>query len=181
VWNHPGVTVVLSGMNEEAHIDENLRVAETALPKSLTESDLAVLEQARQTYRRLMKVDCTGCRYCMPCPAGVNIPECFAFYNNTAFFPHNRENRMLYIIRLGGIIGDVPAYAGLCKHCGKCERICPQHIPIQQRLKEVSAAMEGSGMGARRFVMKGVMGGALRLQNILGKIKRMVSGKKQGK
>jgi len=110
--------------------------------------------------------------------AGVNIPECFAFYNNTAFFPHNRENRMLYIIRLGGIIGDVPSYAGLCKHCGKCERICPQHIPIQQRLKEVSESMEGSGMGARRFVMKGVMGGALRIQNIIGKIKRMVSGRK---
>ena len=91
VWNHPGVTVVLSGMNEEAHLEENLRVAETALPDSLTESDLAVLEQARQTYRRLMKVDCTGCRYCMPCPSGVNIPECFAFYNNTAFFPHNRR------------------------------------------------------------------------------------------
>ncbi len=175
VWNHPGVTVVLSGMNEEAHIEENLRVAETALPDSLTEVDLAVLEQARQTYRRLMKVDCTGCRYCMPCPAGVNIPECFAFYNNTAFFPHNRENRMLYIIRLGGIIGDVPSYAGLCKHCGKCERICPQHIPIQQRLKEVSESMEGKGMGARRFLMKGVMGGALRLQNILGTIKRTFS------
>lgn len=178
VWNHPGVTVVLSGMNEEAHIEENLRVAETALPDSLTESDLAVLEQARQTYRRLMKVDCTGCRYCMPCPSGVNIPECFAFYNNTAFFPHNRENRMLYIIRLGGIIGDVPSYAGLCRHCGKCERICPQHIPIQQRLKDVSETFEGRGMGARRFVMKGVMGGALRLHNILGKIKRVVSGKK---
>jgi predicted aldo/keto reductase-like oxidoreductase len=178
VWNHKGVTVVLSGMNEEAQIEENLQVAETALPDSLTGSDLAVLEEARQIYRRLMKVDCTGCRYCMPCPAGVNIPECFAFYNNTAFFPHNRENRMLYIIRLGGIIGDVPSYAGLCKHCGKCERICPQHIPIQQRLKEVSETFEGRGMGARRFLMKGVMGGALRVQNIVGNIKRMFSGRK---
>jgi L-lactate utilization protein LutB len=85
---------------------------------------------------------------------------------------------MLYIIRLGGIIGDVPAYAGLCKQCGKCERICPQHIPVQQRLKEVSEKFEGRGMGARRFLMKGGMGGALRLQNIVGKIRRMVSGKK---
>jgi predicted aldo/keto reductase-like oxidoreductase len=181
VWNHPEVTVALSGMNDEAHIDENLRVAETALPDSLSESDLTVLEQARQTYRRLMKVDCTGCRYCMPCPAGVNIPECFAFYNNTAFFPHCRENRMLYMVRLGGIIGDFPSYAGLCRHCGKCERICPQHIPIQQRLKEVSAKMEGRGMGARRFIIKGVMGSALWLQGIGGRIRRRVSDRKKVK
>ncbi|MFA4824347.1 MAG: aldo/keto reductase [Methanoregula sp.] len=178
VWNHPEVTVVLSGMNEEVHIDENLRVAETALPGSLTEADLAVLEQARQTYRRLMKVDCTGCRYCMPCPAGVNIPECFAFYNNTAFFPHSRENKMLYVVRLGGIIGDVPSYAGLCRHCGKCERICPQHIPIQKRLTEVSAAFEGRGMGVKRFVMKAVMGGAMWLMGVGGRIKRVVAGRK---
>jgi len=178
VWNHPEVTVVLSGMNEEAHIDENLRVAETALPGSLTEPDLAVLEQARQTYRRLMKVDCTGCRYCMPCPAGVNIPECFAFYNNTAFFPHSRENKFLYIGRLGGIMGDTPSYAGLCKHCGKCERICPQHIPIQQRLEEVSAVMEGRGMVVKRFAMKAVMGGAMWVLGMGGRVKRVVAGRK---
>ena len=175
VWNHPGVTVVLSGMNEEAHIDENLRVAETALPDSLSESELAVLEQARQTYRRLMKVDCTGCRYCMPCPAGVNIPECFSHYNNTAFFPHSRENRMLYLIRLGGITGDVPSYAGLCRHCRKCETCCPQHIPIRERLREVSAVMEGRGMGAKRFIMKGGMGLALWLQGTAGRIRQLFS------
>jgi len=175
VWNHPGVTVVLSGMNEEAHIDENLLVAETALPDSLSESELAVLEQARQTYRRLMKVDCTGCRYCMPCPAGVNIPECFSHYNNTAFFPHSRENRMLYLIRLCGITGDVPSYAGLCRHCGKCETCCPQHIPIRERLREVSAVMEGRGMGAKRFIMKGGMGLALWLQGTAGRIRQLFS------
>jgi hypothetical protein len=178
VWNHPGVTVVLSGMNEEAHIEENLRVAETALPDSLTEADLAVLEEARQVYRRLMKVDCTGCRYCMPCPAGVNIPECFSFYNNSAFFPHSRENKILYLVRLSGIMGEVPAYAGMCKHCGKCERICPQHIPIQERLKEVSDAFEGRGMGVKLFVMKSVMGGAMWLMGMGGRIKRVVAGRK---
>jgi predicted aldo/keto reductase-like oxidoreductase len=175
VWNHPEVTVVLSGMNDEAHIDENLRIAGTSLPDSLPESDIAVIEQARQIYRGLMRVDCTGCRYCMPCPAGVNIPECFALYNNTAFFPNSRENRMLYLIRLGGITGDIPSYAGLCRYCGRCETICPQHIPIRQRLKEVSAVMEGRGMGIRRFIMKHGMSAVLWLHGRAGRIRQMIS------
>ncbi|MGA2162421.1 MAG: aldo/keto reductase, partial [Methanoregula sp.] len=65
VWNHPEVTVVLSGMNNEAHIDENIRVAGSALPQSLTPDDIARIDQVKETYRRLMKVGCTGCGYCM--------------------------------------------------------------------------------------------------------------------
>ena len=70
VWNHPEVTVVLSGMNNEAHIDENIRTAGSALPQSLPPEDLARIDRVKETYRQLMKVGCTGCGYCMPCPAG---------------------------------------------------------------------------------------------------------------
>jgi predicted aldo/keto reductase-like oxidoreductase len=66
VWDHPEVTVVLSGMNEEAHIDENLRAAQDALPDSLTQEELAIIHAARDEYKRLMKIGCTGCGYCMP-------------------------------------------------------------------------------------------------------------------
>ncbi len=144
VWNHPEVTVVLSGMNEEAHIEENLRVAENRVAGSLTEADLAVLEQARQTYRRLMKVDCTGCRYCMPCPAGVNIPECFAFYNNTAFFPTAGRTSS----STSAVLADYGGYPFLCRAVQALREMradLPPAYSIQKRLEEVSAVM-GAGV-----------------------------------
>lgn len=142
VWDHPEVTVVLSGMNEEAHIDENIRVAEAALPQSLVPDDLARIDRVKETYRRLMKVGCTGCGYCMPCPAGVDIPGCFALYNAHYLFPKDRSTKFHYIGRHGGLIGDV-SYAGLCRQCGKCAKACPQHLPIPQLMKDVKSDMEG--------------------------------------
>ena len=153
VWNHPEVTVVLSGMNDEANIDENIRAAGLALPDSLAGEELALVGRVRDTYRRLMKVGCTGCSYCMPCPAGVNIPECFALYNTANLFPGNRETRMLYLARQGGIVGS-ESYAGLCMQCGKCEKICPQKIPVPARLREVSKRMEGRGFKFKIRVAK---------------------------
>ncbi|MCP4693875.1 MAG: aldo/keto reductase, partial [Desulfobacterales bacterium] len=81
VWNHPEVTSVLSGMNEEAHIEENLAITEKARPDSLAKEELNLIQRASGTYKSLMKVGCTGCGYCKPCPAGVNIPNCFEVYN----------------------------------------------------------------------------------------------------
>ena len=83
-------------MNNESDIDENIRVAGSALPDSLADEELALIGRVRDTYRRLMKVGCTGCSYCMPCPAGVNIPECFALYNTANLFPGNRYTKLLY-------------------------------------------------------------------------------------
>ncbi len=77
VWNHPEVTVVLSGMNDESHIDENLQIAGEAFPDSLTPSELAVISRVRDSYQRLMKINCTGCGYCMPCPSGSRYPGLF--------------------------------------------------------------------------------------------------------
>jgi hypothetical protein len=142
VWDHPEVTVVLSGMNNEAHIDENIRTAGTALPQSLSTDDLGRIDRVKETYRRLMKVGCTGCGYCMPCPSGVDIPGCFALYNAHHLFPNDRAPRFQYIGHHGGLIGDV-SYAGLCRQCGKCEKACPQHLPIPRLMKDVKAEMEG--------------------------------------
>ncbi len=153
VWDHPEVTVVLSGMNDEAHIDENIRVAGSALPQSLTPDDRDRIGRARDTYRRLMKVGCTGCGYCMPCPAGVDIPGCFSLYNARHLFPKDRSAKFHYFGRHGGLIGDV-SYAGLCWQCGKCAKACPQHLPIPQLMKDVKADMEG-GMRIAVPVLKG--------------------------
>jgi predicted aldo/keto reductase-like oxidoreductase len=153
VWNHPEVTVVLSGMNDEHHIDENLRVANEALPNSISPMELAIIARVRDTYQRLMKVSCTGCGYCMPCPAGVDIPGCFSLYNAHHLFPLDRSAKFHYLGRHGGLLSGV-SYAGLCKDCGKCEKICPQHLPIPVRLREVSKEMEGM-MGVIVPVLKG--------------------------
>lgn len=141
VWNHPEVSVVLSGMNEEAHIEENIRIAEGAYPQSLTDSELKLVGDVKEALGQMMKVGCTGCGYCMPCPAGVNIPMCFSVYNNKHLF-NDRMYNTTYLGFTIGVDGGKPCYASLCKDCGKCEKHCPQGLPIRKHLKEVSKEME---------------------------------------
>ena len=150
IWNHPGVTVVLSGMNEEAHIEENLRVAGEAYPNSLTGEELQLVAQVEKKYRELMKVSCTGCRYCMPCPAGVNIPHCFEVYNNKYLSGNPDEAGFLYVVQLSGIItkGE-PEFASRCIQCGICLDKCPQHIDIPAVLATVVEEMEGNDLEQR--------------------------------
>jgi|WetSurMetagenome_2_1015567.scaffolds.fasta_scaffold00177_37 uncharacterized protein len=172
VWNHPEVTVVLSGMNDEAHIEENIRAAEEGFPDSLTADELATVEKARDEYRRLMKVGCTGCGYCMPCPAGVDIPGCFAGYNAYHLFPHDRSGKFQYIGRHGGLMGE-RSNAGLCRQCGKCAKACPQALPIPALMKEVSREMDGM-IGIAVPILKG----ALWCVNKAGRLKRAITGEK---
>ena len=150
VWNHPEVTVVLSGMNDEQHIEENIRVAGEANPNSLTKKELDIVGRAAEAYRATNRVGCTGCRYCMPCPAGVNIPGCFEAYNTDS---GTLQSKVMYHLRVGGKMdGAKLAYASLCKDCGKCVKVCPQHLPIPEVLREVARDYET--LGAR------VIGGA---------------------
>jgi len=168
VWDHPEVTVVLSGMNNEGYIEENLRAAEDAYPGSLTEGELRTITQARDMYRQLMKIGCTGCRYCMPCPSGVDIPGCFSLYNTLHIFPHDKAAKFQYFGRHGGLMGGV-SYAGLCSRCGRCEKVCPQHLPVRDLLRDVSREMEG-GM---RLVVP-VLKGGLWCMDQAGKVKRIL-------
>jgi predicted aldo/keto reductase-like oxidoreductase len=165
------VTVVLSGMNDEAHIDENIASASSAFPGSMPEDELAVVRKARDEYLRLMKVGCTGCGYCMPCPAGVDIPGCFSLYNSNALFPHDRTVRFVYMARHGGILG-ARSYAGLCRECGKCARACPQHLPIPERLKGVSGDLD-----RMMWLFVPIMKGALGCMNAIERLKRAFTGK----
>lgn len=142
LFDQPEVTVVLSGMNLESHLMENIRVAGETRPGSLTQEDKEILSNVSETYRRLMKVPCTGCQYCMPCPAGVNIPACFEIYNNYHMYPEKMSAKITYAGRLGGAMGS-RCNASLCIKCGRCEKYCPQHIEVPLRLSEVSSEMEG--------------------------------------
>ena len=121
IWNHPEVTVVLSGMNDEAYIRENLKVADKANPNSLTGNELELVKRVEGKYRELMKVGCTGCRYCMPCPSGVNIPLCFETYNNLYMADDPNGEKFMYAARLGGALGlGTPEFASQCVQCGEC-------------------------------------------------------------
>ncbi len=146
VWNHPEVSVVLSGMNNDEHIKENLKIAGEAHPNSLTDKELKLIGRAAETYRSLMKAGCTGCRYCMPCPSGVDIPSCFEIHNGGHIFGDKQVAKVFYLLRLGGLGGSgTPAYASLCEDCGKCVKACPQNLPIPELLQDIVNDFEGRG------------------------------------
>ncbi len=150
VWNHPEVTVVLSGMNREDHIQENIRTAHEAHPDSLSDAELTVIGMATEKYRELMKVGCTGCQYCMPCPSGVDIPLCFELYNNKYMFK-NPDAEMFYVVRLSGVLTNGPEqFASQCEQCMECLEKCPQHIDIPALLEIIVREMEGEGFEERK-------------------------------
>jgi predicted aldo/keto reductase-like oxidoreductase len=149
VWNHPEVTVVLSGMNEEVQVEENLAIAAQAFPNSLTEEELALVEAAGRKYKTLMKVGCTGCGYCMPCPSEVHIPGCFEVYNKMHMFGNEQEGKFLYAIRMSGMISGTAGYASQCVQCGECLEKCPQQIEIPDVLEKVVEELEDADLEKR--------------------------------
>jgi predicted aldo/keto reductase-like oxidoreductase len=157
VWNHPQVTVVLSGMNEEAHIQENLSVANTAHAHALTQQELDLVEQAAGIYHKLMKVGCTGCGYCTPCPSGVKIPICFDEYNQMHMFGAVQESKFKYALLTSGELADgKPGYASQCSQCNACLEKCPQQIQIPEVLKQVVAELEGPDLMDRVAIARRV-------------------------
>jgi hypothetical protein len=160
VWNFPEVTLALSGMNEEAHIDENLRIAADALPGSLTRQEMEIVDRASAAYRQSLKVGCTGCRYCMPCPSGVHIPACFEAYND-AFLARPKgvgTPRQRYIIGAGGYLtGNAPGFASQCTTCNRCVSACPQHIAIPAHMKDITKKFEGPSTPFLAFAIRGFL------------------------
>ena len=147
VWNHPEVTVVLSGMNDEAQIEENLAIAGTAHANVLTQKELDLVGRASSAFAGLMKVGCTGCGYCMPCPSEVMIPICFEEYNKMHLFGPVEEVKFRYAFRMSGqLVDGRPGYASQCVQCGECLDKCPQGIQIPEVLAQVAAEMEDSSM-----------------------------------
>ena len=138
LYDQPEVTVVLSGMNSLAMVEENCRIAGEAEPGELTEADQAVLEKVKRAILAKEKVGCTGCRYCMPCPQGVDIPGIFRCYN-TMYTESRQQGRFQFAQTVG--LTKTPAFATQCIECGKCELHCPQNIPIREKLKEADQAL----------------------------------------
>ncbi len=159
IWNHPEVTLVLSGMNDERQIEENIRIANEARPESLTQRELELISKVERTYRKLMKVGCTGCGYCMPCPAGVNIPYCFEIYNSVHMFDTPKmKARLSYLTQLAELPGArTAAFASQCEKCGACEEACPQGLPVSQLLEDVVREFEGPMLNVLYWLMRAVL------------------------
>ena len=143
VWNHPEVTLVLSGMNQEKQILENIATAESALPNSMNPNELEVIKSVSDAHRKLLKVSCTGCQYCMPCPNGVNIPRNFQAYNDLYLSGDEQQARGMYAMFLMGGLTGIRADAALCKDCKQCIVRCPQGINIPEKLEEVAKELGG--------------------------------------
>lgn len=139
VWNHPEVKVVLSGMTAMEHVAENLRTAENALPYSLTEEELQIIDRVKEKYRSKIKIGCTECEYCLPCPQGVYIPWMFELYNDVSMYGALTESICQYQRAT-----SVKKAASFCVECGQCESKCPQNLPIISLLKDVHRAL-GNG------------------------------------
>ncbi len=132
VWDHPEVTVALSGMSSMDQVKENLQIAESGVANSLTADELEVYGRVTAAFRKRMKVGCTGCGYCMPCPNGVQISSCFSMYNTVAMFDNLDSMRRIYAM----YVGDAGC-ASNCTECGECAEKCPQQVSIPEKLKEV--------------------------------------------
>lgn len=137
VWNDPDVGVVLSGMSTMDQVRENIETAREASPYSMSSSELAIVDKVREEYKKRIKVSCTGCSYCMPCPSGVAIPTCFDFFNDAYMFDSIEDHKKAYLRSV-----KKENRASLCVECGRCEELCPQNIPIIEQLKEVSSLFE---------------------------------------
>ena len=138
LWNQSEVTCVLSGMNSIEMVEENVRIASDVRAGALTEDDFKVYEEIKHIISLKEKVGCTGCAYCMPCPHGVDIPGTFACYNKM-YSEKKSEGRFEYARNIG--MREKPGFATQCIGCGACEKHCPQHIAIREKLKEADKAL----------------------------------------
>lgn len=134
LWNKEKVDVVLSGMSELWQVEENIRVASQTEAGSLTDLECLLIDEAKDFFMEKTIINCTNCRYCMPCPVGVNIPENFWALNHDSQF--NDRGKAEYWIN--GWLNE-EARASSCIECGKCEPKCPQNIEIMKFLKVVDS------------------------------------------
>jgi len=138
LWNQPEVTCVLSGMNSVEMVEDNVNTAADVEVGEFTEAEDKMLADVVASIRSKMKVGCTGCGYCMPCPKNVDIPGTFALYNNS--YTDRRKSAEEYLMCTA--LRKTSSAASNCVECGKCEQHCPQQIEIRKELKNAKKRLE---------------------------------------
>ena len=151
LYNQPEVTCVLSGMNTLEMIEDNIKTASATEVGSLGPEEEEMLQRVVNAINSRMKVGCTGCGYCMPCPKGVDIPGTFSAYNRRYY--DGKFWSVVEYIKCTALRNNSTA-ASNCIGCGKCETHCPQHIAIREELKNASKELEGPAYKAVRKVVE---------------------------
>ncbi|MFR3728961.1 aldo/keto reductase [Lacrimispora sp.] len=129
LWDQPEVSLLLSGMSDEAQLEDNLQYADRSHVHMVTEEEKEIYKKAKEVYDSMALVGCTGCRYCIPCPFGLPIPDIFTLYNMTAAHKEEEAKERYRSISVN---------ARECRACHHCEKECPQMIKISQVMPEVA-------------------------------------------
>lgn len=137
LWDKPEVDIVLSGMSTLEQVQQNISYAERGEANSFTANDKEILGKVRDLYNDRIEVNCTKCKYCMPCPSGVNIPASFMYLNNASMYENVEKASFHY-----SLFVPPEEVASNCTECGICEEHCPQHIDIRKMLKKVTKVLE---------------------------------------
>ncbi len=139
LWNQPEVTVVLSGMNSDEMVEDNIKTATHTQIGEITQADELMLKNVVKAINSKMKVPCTGCDYCVPCPQKINISGTFSAYNK-----HYSKSKIAGVKEYVKCSSGDYAPASVCIGCGKCEQHCPQGIEIRKCLNQASKELEGT-------------------------------------
>lgn len=135
VWDHPEVSTVVSDMSNVEQVIENIALANSAAPDSLTVQEEVVINQVREVYRRLRPIPCSTCSCCMPCPIDIDVPRIFELYNDAIIYRDIKTGRFLY--------GIEQHCADTCTECSACEDACPKKIAIMDYLMVAHQLLTG--------------------------------------
>lgn len=141
VYNFPEVSCILSGVSTMEQLQDNIRIFEDAQANVMSQEELDMIDQVREAYQSLIKVPCTGCGYCIPCPKGVDIPRIFHLYNNGSMyndFANVVKDNYRHVLNNNASPLE-------CVKCGACEKKCPQHIHIIENLQKAHEAITSAG------------------------------------
>lgn len=137
VADFPEVLTILSGMSTMEQVEENLRILNESEPGSLTDAEQALVQNVAEEYNKLIRYSCTACRYCMPCPAKINIPDVIERYND--WFVYEGNDKIMQDFKMWVPAAGKPS---VCVDCKACEEHCPQHLPVSEIMKKAKAVFE---------------------------------------